>query len=83
LKKKEIILIKHSILFSRYWHRSLNPKKLIDVGFSHIGRNMTLARTLRLYRLDDQPKTPGFRKMILADCPYAFKILKEVGNFDF
>jgi glycylpeptide N-tetradecanoyltransferase len=44
---------------------------------------MTLARTLRLYRLDDQPKTPGFRKMTLADCPSAFKILKEVGNFDF
>lgn len=45
----------------RYWHRSLNPKKLIDVQFSHLARNMTLARTLKLYRLPEQTKVPGFR----------------------
>lgn len=71
-------LTRSCVYFNRYWHRSLNPKKLIDVGFSHIGRNMTLPRTLKLYRLDEQPKTKGFRKMTLADCPSAFKILKEV-----
>ncbi len=40
----------------RYWHRSLNPKKLIDVKFSHIGRNMTLQRTIKLYKLPEKPK---------------------------
>ena len=80
--KKNTIKYKYIIFFHcRYWHRSLNPKKLIEVGFSHLGRNMTLPRTLRLYRLLEQPKTPGFRKMTLADCPMGFKILKEVKLF--
>ncbi|KAK8783864.1 hypothetical protein V5799_009772 [Amblyomma americanum] len=37
----------------RYWHRSLNPRKLIDVRFSHLSRNMTMQRTLKLYRLPE------------------------------
>lgn len=59
----------------RYWHRSLNPKKLIDVGFSYLQRNMTMQRTIKLYRLPDAPKTQGFRKLVNADCPKAFKLL--------
>lgn len=38
---------------SRYWHRSLNPRKLVEVKFSHLSRNMTLQRTMKLYRLPD------------------------------
>merc|ERR1712071_270036 len=45
----------------RYWHRSLNPKKLIEVKFSQLARNMTMQRTLKLYRLPEETKTPGFR----------------------
>lgn len=60
-----------------YWHRSLNPKKLIEVKFSHLSRNMTMQRTLKLYKLADQPKTPGFRKMTAKDVPGAHKLLKE------
>ena len=37
----------------RYWHRSLNPKKLIDVKFSHLGKNMTVQRTVKLYKLPE------------------------------
>ena len=37
----------------RYWHRSLNPKKLIEVRFSHLSRNMTMQRTVKLYRLPE------------------------------
>lgn len=39
--------------FCRYWHRSLNPRKLVEVKFSHLSRNMTLQRTMKLYRLSD------------------------------
>lgn len=62
----------------RYWHRSLNPKKLIEIQFSFLQRNMTMQRTIRLYRLPEKPKTPGFRKMTEADCPQAFKLLFDV-----
>lgn len=37
----------------RYWHRSLNPKKLIEVKFSHLSRNMTMQRTVKLYKLPE------------------------------
>lgn len=37
-----------------------------------------MQRTLKLYKLPDQPKTPGFRKLTVADVPKAHKLLKEV-----
>ena len=37
-----------------YWHRSLNPKKLIEVGFSHLGARMTMARTIKLYKVPSE-----------------------------
>lgn len=61
----------------RYWHRSLNPKKLIEVRFSHLQRNMTMQRTIKLYRLPEQPKTPGFRQLTRADCPQVAKLLNN------
>ena len=63
---------------NRYWHRSLNPKKLIEVKFSHLSRNMTMQRTLKLFKLPDQTKTPGFRKMVPADLQKARKLLADV-----
>lgn len=41
------------VCFCRYWHRSLNPRKLIEVKFSHLSRNMTMQRTMKLYRLPE------------------------------
>jgi glycylpeptide N-tetradecanoyltransferase len=35
----------------RYYHRSLNPKKLVRIGFSRIGPRMTLARMQKLYKV--------------------------------
>lgn len=66
----------------RYWHRSLNPKKLIEVKFSHLSRNMTMQRTLKLYRLPDSTKTPGFRKMVPDDVPKVHKVLNKVSVFE-
>jgi len=39
---------------------------------------MTMQRTIKLYRLPEQPKTPGFRKLTEADCPQAHKLLVNV-----
>ncbi|XP_044729600.1 glycylpeptide N-tetradecanoyltransferase [Chrysoperla carnea] len=61
----------------RYWHRSLNPKKLIDVKFSHLSRNMTLQRTMKLYKLPENVCTKGFRKLTVKDIPQAHKLLEE------
>ncbi|XP_034235682.1 glycylpeptide N-tetradecanoyltransferase 1 [Thrips palmi] len=61
----------------RYWHRSLNPKKLIEVKFSHLSRNMTMQRTLKLFKLPETTKTPGFRVMRQSDIPGAHKLLMD------
>lgn len=42
---------------------------------------MTMQRTLKLYKLPEQTKTPGFRKMTATDLPKARKLLTDVGKF--
>jgi glycylpeptide N-tetradecanoyltransferase len=43
---------------ARYYHRSLNPKKLVRVGFSRLNPRMTMARMQKLYKVADEPKNP-------------------------
>uniref|UniRef100_A0A914UXR4 Glycylpeptide N-tetradecanoyltransferase n=1 Tax=Plectus sambesii TaxID=2011161 RepID=A0A914UXR4_9BILA len=71
------VIIPKPITTCRYWHRSLNPKKLIEVKFSHLARNMTLQRTLKLYKLPEAPKCPGFRAMAPGDVPQAYRLLVD------
>jgi len=59
----------------RYWHRSLNPKKLIDVGFSHLGPRMTMARTIKLYKVPDCPQLPGMRQMQPKDVQRVYELI--------
>ncbi|KAJ3050967.1 hypothetical protein HK097_008060 [Rhizophlyctis rosea] len=61
----------------RYYHRSLNPKKLIETGFSHLGRSMTMQRTIRLYKLPDQAATRGIRKMEQKDVAQVTQLLNQ------
>ena len=65
----------------RYWHRSLNPKKLIEVKFSHLSRNMTMQRHLKLYRLPEETKVAGLRPLKAADVPEACKLLNKVRSY--
>ncbi|KAJ3037314.1 Glycylpeptide N-tetradecanoyltransferase 2 [Rhizophlyctis rosea] len=60
----------------RYYHRSLNPKKLIETSFSHLGRNMTMARTIRLYKLPDTTSS-RLRPMTEADVPRVTYLLNK------
>lgn len=71
------VILPSPVAKCRYWHRSLNPKKLIEVRFSHLQRNMTMQRTIKLYRLPEKPKTPGFRQLKKADCPAVVKLLND------
>ncbi|XP_032662233.1 glycylpeptide N-tetradecanoyltransferase 2 isoform X3 [Chelonoidis abingdonii] len=66
----------HIRIYDRYWHRSLNPRKLVEVKFSHLSRNMTLQRTMKLYRLPDATKTSGLRPMEQKD----IKAVQELIN---
>lgn len=59
----------------RYYHRSLDPKKLIEVGFSRLSPRMTMARIQKLYRLPPKTSTPHLRLMTEADVPSAHRLL--------
>ncbi|KAK9734481.1 hypothetical protein RND81_04G142800 [Saponaria officinalis] len=74
------VVIPTPVATCQYWHRSLNPKKLIDVGFSRLGPRMTMSRTIKLYKLPDSPVTPGFRKMELRDVPAVTRLLRGYLN---
>ncbi|XP_057321678.1 glycylpeptide N-tetradecanoyltransferase [Microplitis mediator] len=71
------VVLPKPIATCRYWHRSLNPKKLIEIKFSHLSRNMTMQRTLKFYKLPEHPRTPGYRKLEERDVNRAHKLLNE------
>ncbi|KAK4687496.1 glycylpeptide N-tetradecanoyltransferase, partial [Tremellales sp. Uapishka_1] len=62
---------------SRYYHRNLNPPKLVDIGFSPLPRSMTIARLVKQYSLPSHPRLPGFREMVLADVPQVASLLRR------
>jgi hypothetical protein len=37
-----------------------------------------MQRTLKLYKLPEKMRTPGFRRMVAADLPRAHKLVAEV-----
>lgn len=61
----------------RYYHRSLNPKKLVRIGFSRLGSRMTMARMQKLYKLPDKAQVPGMRKMEVKDVEQVHTLLNN------
>lgn len=59
----------------RYYHRSLNPKKLIAVGFSQLHPKMTMMMTIKYYRVPEQPQCTGIRPMEKKDVRSVNKLL--------
>jgi len=68
---------------ARYYHRSLNPKKLVEVGFSGLTRNMTIARAVKLFRVADATTLVGLRPMEAKDVAAVHKLLHQyLAKFD-
>ena len=75
------VILPKPIVTCRYWHRSLNPKKLVQVGFSHMGRNMTMQRLVRLYKLPEKTQCRGLRPMSARDLDQARLLVNKVSIF--
>jgi len=71
------VVLPKPISTSRYYHRSLNPKKLIEAGFSRLGPRISMKMTIRLYQLPPMPHIKGIRPMEKKDIPSACKLLKD------
>lgn len=70
------VVLPTPIATCQYWHRSLNPKKLIDVGFSGLPPYRTMSWTIKFYRLPDETVTPGFRVMERRDVQAVTRLLQ-------
>jgi glycylpeptide N-tetradecanoyltransferase len=53
------VVIPKPVATCRYYHRSINPKKLVDIKFSSLNARTTMARMIRLNKLPEAPQTPG------------------------
>lgn len=53
----------------RYNHRPINVRKLVDIKFTYVQRNMTLARMMRLHKLPSTPRLANLREMTEKDIP--------------
>lgn len=69
------VVLPKPVSVCRYWHRSLNPKKLIECQFSSLQPRMTMARTIKLYKLPPSPTTVGLRPMRASDAPAVASLL--------
>ena len=71
------VVLPKPVATCRYWHRSLNPKKLVEVKFSHLSRNMTMQRQIKLLKLPETTKIDGIRQLTPADVKSACKLLND------
>ncbi|ORY31759.1 Myristoyl-CoA:protein N-myristoyltransferase, N-terminal domain-domain-containing protein [Naematelia encephala] len=71
------VVIPTPIGTSRYYHRNLNPPKLVDIGFAALPRGMTIARLVRQYAVSSHPRIPGFREMMQSDVPQVGALLRR------
>uniref|UniRef100_A0A0N5CUZ7 Glycylpeptide N-tetradecanoyltransferase n=1 Tax=Thelazia callipaeda TaxID=103827 RepID=A0A0N5CUZ7_THECL len=71
------VILPKPISTCRYWHRSLNPKKLIEVKFSRLPRKMTMQRTLKLFKLPEQPLTSNLSPLMEHHIDDAHRLLKN------
>ncbi|KAF8892505.1 acyl-CoA N-acyltransferase [Infundibulicybe gibba] len=60
----------------RYYHRSLNVQKLVDIKFCYVPRNMTLARMINVNKLPTTP-TLGIREMQDGDVPQVANLFTQ------
>ena len=61
------VVIPSPIAATTYFHRSLNPKKLIDVNFSSLPAKTPMARYLKIQKLPNDTSTVGIRPMESKD----------------
>lgn len=67
----------------QYYHRSLNPAKLVKLGFSAVPRNSTIARMSTYYRVPTETTIPGLREIEKRDLKQASRLLRAyLARFD-
>eukprot|EP00584_Thalassiosira_punctigera_P010807 CAMPEP_0172546074 /NCGR_PEP_ID=MMETSP1067-20121228/15898_1 /TAXON_ID=265564 ORGANISM="Thalassiosira punctigera, Strain Tpunct2005C2" /NCGR_SAMPLE_ID=MMETSP1067 /ASSEMBLY_ACC=CAM_ASM_000444 /LENGTH=513 /DNA_ID=CAMNT_0013332945 /DNA_START=181 /DNA_END=1722 /DNA_ORIENTATION=+ len=61
----------------RYYHRTLDARKLVEIGFTRLHARMTMARMQKLYKLPGKTSLGGLRPMKKEDVPGAHGLVVE------
>ncbi|KAJ2377354.1 glycylpeptide N-tetradecanoyltransferase [Coemansia sp. RSA 2607] len=70
-------LLPKPVATCRYFHRTLNPRKLMDTGFTQKLEGPQLAKVMSLMRLPSATSTPGLRLMCKSDVGQVRKMLNR------
>ncbi|EST05533.1 Myristoyl-CoA:protein N-myristoyltransferase, N-terminal [Kalmanozyma brasiliensis GHG001] len=62
---------------ARYYHRTINARKLAEIGFSAIPHNMSMEAHVRRFELPARPNLPGLREMERGDVPSVGKLMRR------
>ncbi|KAF5315749.1 hypothetical protein D9611_004784 [Ephemerocybe angulata] len=71
------VVIPTPVSVCRYYHRSLNIPKLVETKFSFVPRNMTLARMIRINKVEPKTTLPGIREMQEKDISQVGDLFKR------
>lgn len=68
---------------SRYYHRTLRARKLVEIGFSAVPHGMTMAQHEARYALPSTTSVRGLRPIRPADVPAVARLLRRyMARFD-
>lgn len=62
---------------SRYYHRTLNASKLLDIGFSAVPQGMSRDAHIARFHLPKKTALPGLREMVPEDVPQVARLLRR------
>jgi glycylpeptide N-tetradecanoyltransferase len=74
------VVVPKPIATATYWHRSLNPKKLVEIGFNALPPKMPMARYVKLHKVpkaDDLNIIGSVREMQAKDANKIHALLNE------
>ncbi|GAM20892.1 hypothetical protein SAMD00019534_040670 [Acytostelium subglobosum LB1] len=69
------LVIPKPVASCRYFHRSLNPKKLVECNFSALPPRCTMSLLIQLNRVNEKPKSATIRPLTKEDVPSACALL--------
>lgn len=70
-------LVQYLTSTSRYYHRPLNAKKLVEIGFAQTPSSMSLPQYMKHCQVPSQVSLPGFREIARRDIPHVRKLLRS------
>lgn len=71
------IVLPKPVSTCRYYHRSLDWKKLYEIGFSPLPPNSKPEWQIRKFQLPERPTTKGLREMQKKDVPAVHKLMQR------